>query len=475
MRRWFLALFVLLTLTFSEKATGQQLLWEKSYGWQYDDELYDVIEAEPGYFIACGTRGQFRHFHGSSEVTVISLLKFNSKGDTIWKKDIGYDGNSPHICRNDSNSFYLISDIYEGLLLRQVMLFRIGFDGVIRDSSVVGVLLAPPVKLIRASDGSLVYTGWAASLPGSGNWTDMVVVHLSPHGQVYWQTRFSPHPYTMGNWVEETPDHRFLASGNAGSNIWAVEIDSGIGLPLRSQFFYQTPSRINFDEKTTCVQQAPGGRYIVSGNMFGSSHYRSYLACYSDFSSASKIWGGETMDSYSLPPHINQDSSIVLLSSTIQGGFLYRIGKDSSIIWSRELSPSLGNSRPPMINSFSYQADSSAIGVGNEYYQGTGAWNDFYLCRIRNVGQPYNPAEPTDTKPRSVGPTSLSAYPTPATSTLIVHSRAKAPLQLVNLTGKVVLTVRPELGGTTQMDVAALPPGMYLLRQGQTTVKVTKE
>ena len=100
--------------------------------------------------------------------------------------------------------------------------------------------------------------------------------------------------------------------------------------------------------------------------------------------------------------------------------------------------------------------------------------DQFYFCRIQGVGLPYNPGQPMGVK-RAAGLPALVAYPNPVTTTLIVHTRSKEALQLTNLSGQVVQAVLPEPDGTTHLNVNTLPPGMYLLRQGQATVKVVKE
>jgi hypothetical protein len=68
----------------------------------------------------------------------------------------------------------------------------------------------------------------------------------------------------------------------------------------------------------------------------------------------------------------------------------------------------------------------------------------------------------------------LIAYPIPTNGSLTVHTRGKAPLLLCTPTGQVVHTSQPSPDGTTMLDLAPYPPGLYFLRQGQVTIKVVR-
>ena len=58
----------------------------------------------------------------------------------------------------------------------------------------------------------------------------------------------------------------------------------------------------------------------------------------------------------------------------------------------------------------------------------------------------------------------FSVYPSPATETLNVRSEAKLQtIELIDALGKKVLTVRPN-SNRSQLDIAMLPSGIYLLR-----------
>ncbi len=449
-------------------AVAQQVTWEKSYSWVYADNLTDVIEADSGCYIACGTRSLYRIHQGTEEIPVISIIKFDSLGDTLWVKNIGYCGRSPRICRGDTGTFFLVSDVYIGFNPQETWLFTIGFDGGVRHHTSLGANFPSPKRLVRLSDGTLVFTGNDSPTTGSGNQVEMGVVRIHPVGLIYFRKKFAHNPYTFGNWIEETPRHTLLASGTAGSRIWAIEIDTN-GNEVRRETFYQTPSGVVFDELAN-VQQAPGGRYIVSGNYLGSTVGYQYLGCYTSFSSTSRTWGGETRNAGCLPPHVNDDGSSVIYNGRQGSQFLSKIRQDSSKVWEVHAQSSLG--LYPVVRDFHYLNDSSVVAVG--VIDSGATSKDFYICRIKGVGAPYNPG-PTSTKTRHKGLLQLIAYPTPTSGPLTVYTRSKLPLVVFSLSEKKMMQVPPDASGTTQINLTTLPPGLYLLRQGQATIKVVRE
>ncbi|MEJ1929675.1 T9SS type A sorting domain-containing protein [Nostoc sp. NIES-2111] len=460
-------------------AAGQNIAWEKRIGWRFYDELTDVISLGDTVFIACGTSRSYgtedlfqNHFDA------VTLICFDIYGDTLWHKPLPFYGGSARLCSGDSVGFYMVATSsfipptsYDG----ETSLFKISYDGtVLWQRSVLGTTgNTVTQKAIRTRNGNILIAGRRPAFNNPPNLYDMFVIGMDTAGLVYFNERYNDHQRTFGNYIEETPRGTFLASGAAGSRIWAIEIDS-MGREIQRQTVYQTPTRAVLDE-TACVKQAPGGRFIASGNPLSYSPNFFYLGSYSALSSSSEIWGGEKTNASCLMPQIQDDGSIVLLN-VVDRSYFTKFRADSSVVWNLAM-PRVRRTVFPLLNAFTYLQDSSVVAVGI-YLDDPDPMNtapDYYFTRIQGIGRPYIPSEPTATKAVYRGLPLLIAYPTPATTTLIVHSRAKETLQLMNLSGQVVLAVRPELGGTTQLDMASLPSGMYLLRQGQAAVKVVKE
>ncbi len=448
---------------------SQQIVWEKRIGWRYRDELTDVVKVDDFSIMAAGPSGYWGYLDPRDNLrSRVTLFKFTTFGDSLWLKPLPLISRYPRLVRGDSGRIHVLCNSDTGNLAFNFL--TVNYEGnVLSHQQFLQPQQFYVQRAIRARSGLIYACGFSGS-ETPGNLEDMTIVCIDPSiGLMLWRKRYTDHPYTRGGWIEETPRGTFLASGHAGSRIWAVEIDSAGG-EIQRQTMFQTPSLRIFNEDAG-VQQMPGGGYFVSVSAM-SSPSPFYIGIHSGLSPSSHVWGGEQTGNC-LPAHINQDSSVVLFSYVNSSRRLIKLRYDSSVVWEAPITSSLG-SNSLSIYSFAYQADSSVVGVGAISIPGNQD-QDFYLCRIKGVGVPYNPGEPVANKPRYKGLPQLIAYPTPTAGPLTVHTRSKLPLVVFSLSGKKLMQVPPDALGTTMLDISGLPSGLYLLRQGQAMVKVVRE
>ena len=326
------------------------------------------------------------------------------------------DGISPRLCPGDDNTFYLAftAAFFPNTDLLNV--YRIEFEGNILDRWTVPGSVGDPTcyRMTRAQDGTLLLVGSWTSLQSTGRDFDMFVLRMEPtQGFIWFMNRYTDHSYTMGGWIEETPDGTYLTSGSAGSHIWAIEIDSN-GNEIRRQTFYETPTQAIFDQ-TSSVQQMPGGGYVVSGKPVSFSPEFYYLGSHTGFSAGSQVWGGER-GGRMFTPRVQSDGSILLYNELSPAliSHLIRLGPDSITLWDERVQTQIGTVDQPLIKGTAYVGDSLAICVGIMNDNGPGSLDDqFYLCRIKGVGLAYNPGQPVGVKRRETLP-ALIAYPNPS-------------------------------------------------------------
>ncbi len=68
---------------------------------------------------------------------------------------------------------------------------------------------------------------------------------------------------------------------------------------------------------------------------------------------------------------------------------------------------------------------------------------------------------------------SFALYPNPATDYVVLEGLpVKAKVQILDLTGKVVLTAEADFAGSLRLNVSHLPKGLYLVRSGKAIVKL---
>ncbi len=436
-------------------AAAQQVLWQRSFGWQQEDELRDVVDLGDGTFLASATRRSFGG--GTANTRSVTLLRFTAWGDTIYCRSTGMQGATARLCRTASGKVFVTS-ITSGLLGPHHLLGRVDVE----TGLLVWQMTLP--AFYNWAPGMFAFTeGPNESLLLCGGGIDSLglasnvgfIVRYDTLGTPIWATYVREHSsYTLLNHVEMTAQGTILASGTAGSRIFAIEFTED-GSELRRATFYTTPTRIIFDQGA-CVRQAPGDRYVVSGTT-QATPTRRYLGLHQGWAGPA-VWGFEREDfDCRLKPQVNQDVSMVYMTSIDPFFRLNRRRSDSSMAWSVDITSTIGQ-LATYLNDFSYLPDSSAIAVGRAFFNST--QRDFYLARITNMGQPYRPWQPaTATKAKASQP-APRPYPNPCSGTLhFAGLAAPGQLKLYGTDGRVHLS--QNLAPGQAVDVSALPPGVY--------------
>ena len=454
------------------RVEAQNIIWERRIESLYDDELFSITAADSGNYFACGFGARYTTIRGIG-TKGIALLKLNANGDTLWTKTVNH-GYKAKILYSKRGSIYMVSHTATFPGQSELHFFELSGNGeVIQDRLVFlagatqGTII--PNSIAFAPDSSIIVCGFIGSLRSSGNTQDMWVARIEPQsGLTYWINRYNDHPYTLGFHIEPTPRGTYLASGTAGSRIWAMEFDSN-GTELRRQTFYQAPSRDIYKE--SAVQQAPDGRLIVSG-YYGGSQNAFYLASHDGWSTR-KFWGGE-QGGYIPKPTILDDGSVAFNDLRRLQSFFTKIDKDSSLQWSTPL-PYSSNFTGVRLKDLVFNQDSSTTAVG--YYSDlrNSFAEDYFVARISGVGVPYDPTTPVATRPPLGSKGGISIWPQPAShangGTLHFGGFAgPATLALYNMKGQQVLPVLGTAGTATTLlprqpvPIGHLPAGLYVYR-----------
>ncbi len=456
MRRLLLTLALLLPTL---GGWGQSLLWERRYSWPSSDQLSDVVSLEDGTVLAIGI---------SEGTTLAMLLRLTIYGDTLYKVRTPIIG--PYIqkyslCRLATGQVYAaaVSSIPGGGARTRLVRIQPEDGTILWYSDFIGVGLYRQAfsvnKMIEGPNGTLVATGRCDNPRGGwGNFGYLVC--FDTLGVTQWDTVIREHPSnTFCHHVEMTRDGNILVSGTAGSRIFAAEYAQD-GFEIRRATFYQSASRINFDyNPTVSVRQAPGDRYLVSGNIL-SSPITQYIGLHQGWAGP-KVWGGERRFPR-LPffsgPQVNTDGSITYFQGTSTQVQMQRLRADSSLFWLMTIPPAAGQTTADL-TAYASLADSSAVCVGYAGFVDSTA-EDWYAARITGMGIPYRPWQPTTaTKTKASQPTPRP-YPNPCTGTLYFAGLA-APgrLELYGTDGRLHLS--HPVAPSQNVDVSTLPPGVY--------------
>lgn len=436
---------------------GQEILWERKFGWQLDDQIFDGFALSTDYAIFVGTCFKYGTTVNGNIKNGLVAGKVNIEtGDTLWFKPLGMYCERPKCVLGENGLFYIVvAESVTPYRLRMLISDTNGNVIFSRTLDSTGSIGTNPEKLIRTSDGQFLLTGSMRGL-GPGISVDMFALKFDALGNVLWNNRYNSNPNCSGNHVEETPEGHYILSGNAGARIWRVEVDSA-GNVVNDDFLYQTPTSVIFDQSAKVYAGPYEKNYLAGG--IRSTPSRGYIGKH-ELQGNVKNWGGETIGGIG-SSYLNNDGALLFEKGGADSSFYWKVSKDSAIVWKLRLDGRLGTIGAG-INKLVYLPDSSAIGLGAVLYL-TSQGLDFYFCRISNVGVPYDPQNPNTAMKSKTKGESLVPYPNPMASSLVFKGlKENGMLYLFNLKGQVVKQM--EIKPYQRVYLSDLPRGMYPYR-----------
>ena len=456
--RLFLVLVLVLFVVKSHIALSQNIIWESRLSWPGTDYLSDVVAADSGQYLAVGISFRYGFNAPSGSIYGLVLAKFDANGDTSFVRHLGgyYAGEDPAICRGENGVVYVMCKL--AFTSSNLQIFKLDYDGnILSQFSLIDTGATYSSKIRYSKDGNLLITGGRL-----GSTRDsMRIIKANRIGLVLWDKTYSGGgTVSSGEYLEETPNGTYLASGTTSSNIWAIEVDSN-GNQLRQGLLYRNSRNFLFTD--VAVKSAPVNRFIATGN-FGSGATRSYYFGSHNLLTSAKHWGGETIRGTIFPPYVNNDLTIVYFKSNLDGPMFTKIDADSNLIWQVRINSTLGVDIGVRPLAICYNSDSSAIMVGWTNDNNSNLGRDFYAARISGVGVPYDPTTPLATKPQLGSKGGISLWPQPSGG--VVHFGGfvgPATVVLYDMKGQRVLLPTAVLP-RQPLSIAHLPKGLYAYR-----------
>ena len=431
---------------------GQQLLWQWRQSSPDIDMFTDAVTLSDGSVLAAG----FMRLSPD-----IMLVRFTAWGDTLYRRRIAMSRGtfySIRLCHTGEGKVYAAVFVPGGF--GYVLLGRIEPEnGTLQWTRQVPGLGPQGFgfntnRFVEGPAHTLVLAGSASDPLGQAANVGYLACY-DTLGVLQWDTVIREHPTnTFCHHVEMTREGNILVSGTAGSRIWAAEYAQD-GFEIRRATFYQSQGRINFDyNPTVSVRQAPGDRYVVSGNTL---QYASYLGLHQGWAGP-RIWGGEQAVTILQRLRVYSDTGISYLRINTAGYTFIKLQADSSQGWIRPFP--LGPGQEGMdVNWLASLPDSSAIFVGSQSFRGS-AQSDWYAARIANMGVPYRPWQPTVATQAKASLPVPRPYPSPCSNTLR-FARLAGPGHVRHYGTDGRLHLSQTVAPGQSLDVSALPPGVY--------------
>jgi len=267
--------------------------------------------------------------------------------------------------------------------------------------------------------------------------------------------------YGAPNNAEILPNGQIMVSGWKGTEIIALDIDTGTGAQLSRKVLFTNPRGYGWYE--TFVRKLPDG-YLVTGGDFGNPA-QGIIMKLND--TLGRVWGSYPSTVIGQNIQVMADSSFWMLYLRENNFFYDHFSKDSVVLNSLALTNYAPNRRyETNLKKVEYFANGNAIiGGDKDFNDGIRNNKDIVLIKVANFGTPYNPVYPpvgpvpVATKNRIVEP-DLQVFPNPFTYTLRISH--KGTMQLMDIHGRKVMAQAVEAG--QEINTGSLSRGMYLLR-----------
>ncbi|MBA7605830.1 hypothetical protein ES703_12965 [subsurface metagenome] len=306
--------------------------WTKTYGGENKDESYSVQQTLDGGYIIAGRTNSY----GSGDYNVY-LVKTDAKGDTIWTKTYGGEGDD--------------------------------FGGSVQ----------------QTNDGGYIIAGWTDSFGASG--TDVYLIKTDANGDTLWAKTYGGSNSDTGRSVQQTSDGGYIIVGATGS----------FGTGQRAVYLIKTDSDGNTIWTRTyggegldsghSVQQTSEGGYIITGSTssYGSGVVDVYLIKTNENGDTlwTKTYGGSNSDKgYNVRETSDVGYIIAGYTDSFGAGeedvYLIKTDNNGDTDWTKTYGGTYGDI------GFSVQqtSDGGYIIVGLTYSLGA-SLTDVYLIKIR--------------------------------------------------------------------------------------------
>jgi hypothetical protein len=347
-----LVLFVALAVGVSLALTQTIITFEKTFGGKLDDVGYSVIETKDGYVVAGYT---WSFGAGGPDVY---LVKSDSKGNKIWEKTFGGEENDSGKCviETKDGGYVIVGttnlrlatpvDITTFSLMEGADVYLVKTDSKgnkIWEKTFGGEGNDLGQSVIAAKDGGYVIVGWTSSF-GAGE-DDVYLIKTDSNGNKIWDKTFGGRSNDNGYSVLETKDGGYVIVGNtlsfgAGmSDVYLIKTDS-----KGNKIWEKTFGGEGWDMGKSVIETVDGS-YIIVGrtDSFGSGKSDVYLI--KTDSNGNKIWektfgGVEDDEGYSV--FGTKDGGCIIAGYTKsfwdekgKDVYLIRIGSNGNKFWER--------------------------------------------------------------------------------------------------------------------------------------------
>jgi phage gp45-like len=246
------------------KLTGAGgVTWQKAYGTTSNENIYDIVEADGGGYVAIGYSG---HIHA---------MKLDTSGNISWQKIYGgssLDGPRKIILREPDKDYLVVGHTLSwGAGNTDIWVFRMTKTGSVYantyNKAYGGSGYDYPRSVIQTGDGGYLVVGYTESFGAGGQ--DGWILKLAGNLNVSWQKAYGGSAGDEILWdVRQTADGGYIVVGETDSygggyaDAWVLKLASD------GTVQWQKTYGGSGNDIAKSVRLAPSGGYIVGGDTY---------------------------------------------------------------------------------------------------------------------------------------------------------------------------------------------------------------
>jgi len=491
-------IFLFWSLQMASLSAQLSIEWQKSLGGTSTDAAYYIQQTNDGGYIVAGfsltnNNGDVTGNHGGGDIWVVKL---NELGNIQWQKSLGGSSTEvPRSIQQTSDGGYILAgktfsedgDVTGNHGNGDYWVVKLNELGTIEWQKALGGSNVDDAKSVQqTNDGGYIVAGFSASIDGevSGNHgnDDAWIIKLSVTGVIEWQRSFGGSGSDRAYCISQTIDGGYIIAGetdsmegdlfdNHGSgDFWVLKLNSFGEIQWQKAL-----GGIGIDQ-ALCISQASDGGYVVIGTT-GSGNSGNVSGTHGGFDiwvvklnpigaiQWQKAFGGSAQDygnsieqtgdgGYALVGTTQSNDGDVLNNDGLQDYWVLKLNHLGEI----QRQKTLGGTNIEWAYCLQKTNDGGFIIAGRSDSNdgdvtGNHGGDDFWVVKLRD----YTLSTQSPQAP-------LSIFPNPAHTSITLQipaAESTLHVSINDLLGRTLSQRTLTNGG--QIDIAALPTGLYLL------------
>lgn len=488
--RLYIVVFVCLSASLTWSQTDQDfVLWKQSVGGAGDDQLNGMVKDADGHVYVVGSIQSPEQAFMSAIVT-----KYTNGGVERWSKTFGEFGDSRGIAIEiiDDQLFVLLSanarsgQLSQNFGREDIHLLKLSLSGDILNESHFGGNFADiPTDLSKTANGDLLISAQSQSISGffdvNKGQTDMWVFRVNTDGELLWKNNYGGTEEDYSARIAELPNGEIILLGHSSSYDGDVGVNYGdfdislFKLSSVGAIIWERNYGGSLDDLGVDLLVDDASQLYVAGSTLSTSLDIGKNAGFSDawllkinslngFIMWEETHGGMESDQASCLS-FDADKNVYLMGTTIATSFEGDASNGFQNVWlarvdepnSLEHLGLFGGNGSESVHAFSMENDGSLLILGSSsstsgLVAGNNGKNDGWLVNFKRSSFEDSPL-------------SISVHPNPTSGDLYLNNLEITDLvSVVNTMGQPAVEPFEASGFSAQLDLSALPSGVYLLQ-----------